>query len=488
MTTLALEIHDAGLLTVSENGDHGDERPGYALYDGGALTTGRPALERAREKPRWIHHRFWQDLDTRPLGKPFPSGLSAADLAHVQLSEAWQAMETGVDSVLLAVPGCFTAPQLGLVLGIARSCAMPVTGMVDTAVAASTVAAAAVAGRGNKLLHLDLHLHRVVLTEMELTLAPAAAGPANARLVRRGGEVGEGLGQIALQDAWARRIAELFVQATRFDPLHSAATEQLLYSHLPHWLTRLRSEQIVEVELESATGVRTFELTRPDIVAAVDVFYEQFLALALSHKRAGEPVTLLLSHRVAQLPGLERRLAGLRDVTTLALPAGSAATGALATREEILSAGGHNTDRPQDQPSSESLPFVTRLSFAPAAASVGLRPSATPAVPTTRPPSHVLHEGLAYPIRDDVFWLGSALGDKPGLALTGAPDGISRTHCAIRRDGGRIEIEDHSTQGCTLNGERVAGKARLVAGDRLRLGASNIEVRLIAVVDDDGAP
>ncbi len=47
-------------------------------------------------------------------------------------------------------------------------------------------------------------------------------------------------------------------------------------------------------------------------------------------------------------------------------------------------------------------------------------------------------------------------------------------------------VEDHSTYGSHLNGERVAGRAALVAGDRLRLGSPGIEIELIAVVESDG--
>ena len=81
------------------------------------------ALARARETPRFVHHRFWQDLDTEPLGRPFPRDLSAADLAHAHLSEVRQApCRKASDQVLLAVPGCFSARQLGLLLGLARAC------------------------------------------------------------------------------------------------------------------------------------------------------------------------------------------------------------------------------------------------------------------------------------------------------------------------------------------------------------------------------
>ncbi len=490
MTTLALEIHDAGIRWVDASGA-GDPSPGYALWEDGALVTGQAALRRAREKPRFIHHRFWQDLDTEPLGKPFPRDLSAADLAHAHLSEVWKTAPEGTERVILAVPGSFSARQLGLVLGIARACDLPVAGLVDVATAATPVAVAATGHPGRRLLHLDLHLHRVVLTELEMSDPPAGTPERWAKVIRRRVRVEDGGGLVALQHAWARRIAELFVHATRYDPLHSATAEQALYRCLPQWLEALHSTELIEASLGPEGKERTLELTRPDLVDAADSFYENLPELVLALKRGGESITLLPAQGLAELPGLEARLAELRGVVTVPLPAGAATAGALLTREEILadaepSSASSMTPRPGD---GAALPLVTRLSFeAPAAPS--RQPAATGrAVPTPRParprPTHLVHEGLAYPLTERPFRLGLATdgtaSTMPGLALDAAA-GISRSHCTISRRGESVVVEDHSTQGSFVNGERIDGRAELEAGDRLRLGTPGIELELIAVV------
>jgi pSer/pThr/pTyr-binding forkhead associated (FHA) protein len=49
-----------------------------------------------------------------------------------------------------------------------------------------------------------------------------------------------------------------------------------------------------------------------------------------------------------------------------------------------------------------------------------------------------------------------------------------------------VVVEDHSTYGSFLNGERVDGTATLHTGDRLRLGSPGIELQLIVVEDNDG--
>lgn len=476
MSTLVLELHDAGILAVGEAGIAGGESPGYALYDGGALITGEAALARAREKPRWVHRRFWQDLGTEPLGRPFPPTLSPADLAHAQLSEVWSTAPAGTESVLLAIPGCFTDHQLGLLLGIAGSCGLPVAGMVDLA-----VAAAAGGAWGPRLLHLDVHLHRTVLTELAVSMPPGLEASRDRRVVRRRVRLAEGLGQAALQDAWARRIAELFVHATRFDPLHSAAAEQALYRQLPGWLARLRSEEVLELSLGPAGRERTVELTRPDVVAAADGFYDELRELVLTLKTAGESLTLLLSHHIAELPGLEPRLAGLRGVDTVALPAGAAARGALHAEAQIRSAGEESTD-PGGAPGA--LPFITRLSYeAPAATAAATdRGRRTDAAPPDRTPTHLLHDGLAHRITEEPFLLGTEVGDGPGLELEARSAGVSRSHCRLVRRDGQVTVEDISTHGTFIGGEHVAGRAVLAAGDRLRLGSADVELQLIKVV------
>ena len=475
MTTLALEIHDAGIVAVGEAGALGDPSPGFALYDSGSLITGDAARRRAREKPRWIHHRFWQDLDSEPLGKPFPRGLSAADLAHTHLAEVWAAVGQDASEVLLAVPVSLTDRQLALILGIAQSGGLPVSGLVDSAVSAATLAP--IGGSASRLLHLDLQLHRIVLTELEVMAPPPGLEPAQVTVVRRRHDVGDGFGLIAIQDAWARRIAELFVQETRFDPLHSAATEQALYLRLPAWLEQLRSAEILEAGLGPEGQVRTVELTRPDVVGAADPFYEHALNLILSIKRAGDDLTVLLSGSAAGLPGFESRIQGLRGVTTVRLPDGAGAAGALRAHDQI---------RPVDGPVGASLRRIDRLSFEPTPAPVteSAFPGDAFADADDGPaPTHLLHDGRAYPITAEPFLLGVAIGEARGLDLEGQTAGISRVHCSVSRLAGRVMVEDLSTYGSFLNGERIGQPARLHVGDRLRLGTPGIEVSLIEVVE-----
>jgi hypothetical protein len=337
----AIEIHDAGVLAVGEDGGPlAPPSPGCALVEGEALVAGREAQARSRLRPRQVHDRFWADLDTTPLGRPFRGDRSCADLAHAHLSAIWDRVGAGLDAVILAVPGSWTERQLGLLLGIAGACGMPVRGLVDAAVSAC-------AGNGEgRLLHLDLQLHRAVLTEL-------AAGQA---MVRRSVRAVDGAGLRTLRDAWLRRVADRFVQLTRFDPLHAAEAEQDLFDRLPALLRRLGAEQTAPVTVGSGPG-RTVEVTRADLADAAAPTYE-LLERLLGAAAAGGPSTLLLSAAAAAPPGLAERLADRTGLAPRPLPAEAAAAGALAHRESIESPG-------------EALPFVTRLPARPAAPPAG---------------------------------------------------------------------------------------------------------------------
>jgi pSer/pThr/pTyr-binding forkhead associated (FHA) protein len=46
---------------------------------------------------------------------------------------------------------------------------------------------------------------------------------------------------------------------------------------------------------------------------------------------------------------------------------------------------------------------------------------------------------------------------------------------------GEAVLEDHSRHGTFLNGERVQRRARLAAGDRIRLGTPGVELELVRI-------
>ena len=330
MSTLALELSDAGLLALPSEGEISAPSPGFAVINDDSIIVGRPAAARCRLTPRRVNTRFWLDVSTDELGPPHGRNLRTADLVWTHLHELWGEIFRGVTSVILTLAGGRREEQLGLILGIARSAGLPVDGMVDAAVAG------AVGQVDNRsALHLDLELHRAVLSVLE-------PGPSRCAVF-----TSDRVGLAAINDAWLSFAASAFLKITRFDPFHSAASEQVLFDLLPAKLTELRRRNSVKLSQTSGEQVFSIELDRARVVAAVEHHWAEIDALvkaALDHR----PDRLLLTARAAVLPGLADRLGALTGLEVAELPLAAAPAGALRFADRIRS-----PDR--------ALPLVTSL-------------------------------------------------------------------------------------------------------------------------------
>ncbi len=463
MAVLALELNDTGIVAVRDGAPKVlalPVSPGIAVVNANAIVTGREAQSRSRLTPRFTHTRFWDELDTTPLSRPFPSQLSRADLAHAHLNQLWdEAEDIGRERAVLAVPGWYSLDQLGLILGMARAIGIAVSCMMDSALAA---AAGVTAGRA--IVHLDLHLHRVSATSIHR----------DKQLVRENTVVNEDVGLVPLHDAWATLLAQTFVRQTRFDPLHSAESEQKLYDALPGWLDALYDEDVATLHMESHGKGWVIELPREQIVDAALSYYEAITSLAARAMPKDEPAMLLIANRLAALPGLVEKLAHDVSENIIVLPATAAASGALLYER-------HTPSTPSTQ--DDSLTFLTTLALDDNGNAVASDDA--PIAENARegdPPTHVLHDGVAYPLSGEAFFLGVSIPEgKPGINLEGDTAGISRYHCSIYGVDGQVFVEDHSKFGTFLNDKRIHERAMLKKGDRLKLGAPGIELHLIEV-------
>ena len=457
--SLSLDLSDAGLLGLTDGGRRLGPSPGCALVDGPQTVFGEDALRRSRLSPRLVSSDFWARLDQEPLGTPFPPGLSAADLAYAHLESLWRSGGTGVHDVVLAVPGVYDERQLGLLLGIAQALAMPVGGVVDAAVAAATAGFP-----GERLLHVDAGLRRAVVTEIRQ--GESLVRERVARIDRWGLD--------EVHDAQMRGAAAAFVRQARFDPLHDAATEQLLFDRLPAWLREVEELGRARLRLPAAAGEAAADVSREEAEAWTARFAEELSHQVSALKRTGEPATVLVSAHAARLPGLAARLGAVRGVEVVLLAAQAAAAGALREREAIRSPDG-------------AVRFVTQLPRARTpdgtigGMAVLLPPVARPAARETgRRPTHVLLGPHARAITEEPLVVGTAPpAPGRGLRLDGETAGVSRAHCRLFESAGSAVVEDLSTWGTYVNGERIAGRAVLAAGDRIRVGSPGIELLLI---------
>jgi hypothetical protein len=437
---LALELNDVELALV-RGSDVLQREPGFAHVAADHVMLGAPAMAQARLTPILTHSRYWQELSTQPLPRPGKQLATFADLAYAQLAALKAAAGEEAD-VLIAAPAHYNREQLGLLLGIATEAGFSVAGLIDAAVAAS-----ANASSQQRILHLDIYLHHAVVTVLEH----------GKELRRVHYEVQPQLGWLALQTRWIDAIAGEFVRRTRFDPLHHAHTEQQLWNRLPQWLDELGREPRCTISVEFEGDSMTVEISAALLLDAVAPSYAQLLQLAQRVQTAGASFALLLSSRVAALPGLKEQLAGLRNTHVKVLPPAAGAFGALAFEPVIR--------RPP-----QALVLLQRL---PVTAESGPHSAAeSPAThPTVLQPTHVLFGHQAFALGERPLIAGSAATDAARALSVPAAAGVSRSHCSFFIERGIARLRDHSTYGTFINGQRVEGTFELAAGDRVTLGA-----------------
>jgi hypothetical protein len=411
--------------------------------------TGEAAARRARLAPLFVSRDHWEAPDDQRLPRPLPGAATRAELAYQQLLELWPA--TAGPGVLAVSPASTTADVASLA-GLVSAAGRPLAALVDAAVAA-------VADRPGapRALWLEAEAGRLVLAELL-----REAGDTGDWQVRRARvDLSRAVGWDAVQDAVARAVAAHFVRTTRFDPLALALTEQALYDTLPQVLVQLAASGTASVTLDHGGTPRVATLGEGEVAAACQRLVLETLRLVQSARRAGERLTLHVGSCIAQLPGLVAALRDLPDLDLDLLPHGAAALGAA----RLV---------PADGAAAGEVPWRRVL---PASAPVELPASAVAADDL---PTHVVWAGRAWPLGAVPLAIGREPG-AGGVAVEGPSSGLSRLHCQLVRSAGEAVVEDLSTYGTWLNGERVRRRARLRAGDRLRLGLPGVELQLVVV-------
>lgn len=459
MRRLAIEINDAAIV-VSDGRDVLLSEPGYAAVDGRDILTGNEARGIARLRPRETSLTHWSRLSIEPGTATVPGRRSTAELAHAQLARIWAAVGQGVDDVVLVVPGTLAGESLGILLGLAEELAMPVTALVDAAVAVSDRP-----WPERQLLHVDADLHGVIVTQLTQDAE---------RVIAEKPATLDSMGLAGVSDAFARRIAELFVLNTRFDPFHEAATEQRLYDALPEALATIDRKGRTSIELSD--GDERFEIAveRADIVGAVQGFYRAVRQLIAQSRQAQSGLVIALSDRLADMPGFEEELARLDAATFLPLPPGAAASAALAAGDALArGSGGVKLYR--------QLRWRNEASAAPSPARAPV--ARTPAAAEPRP-THVVYRGIAYPVNGEGLVIGrSKLDQRRAILIEARTEGVSRAHCELTIIDGELRLRDLSSFGTFVNERRIDGEEVLKPADVIRVGSPGAELTVVRVED-----
>jgi hypothetical protein len=471
MPTLAIDLDDAAL-AIATAGDAVAAAPAapsieasIVLASAAAATgIGAAAGSLLRRRPSDVSTRHWSRLATRES----PAAAAALARAELRARLAAVSMPTGDAgrAADVAVPAHFDAEALGWALGALRGAGIEPRRLVDAA-----ALRCAALGLQRDALVIDAGLHH-------LSVARVVADQDSNR--RTALQWRAGSGALALHDAWLALAAEAMVLRHRFDPLHDGATEQRLYELLPQAAAQAAAHGRATLTLERAGAALDIELTRDQFAARAAPVYRELLTLLHALRPAGAALALVVDARVAAWPGLLEQLDELHGCVlhTVAPGTTTAALQLLFAASAAPQAGAAAAAVRLQRQVARLAPPLPPDSAVRALGSTGARVAS---------PTHLLHAGRAWPLRSAVLEIGRA-PDARGLALPDGMAGVSRLHCTLRDEGGEILLVDHSRHGSWINGERVAARARLRAGDVLRIGDPGVELALIAVATDGAAP
>lgn len=453
--TLAIDLSDCALAFA---------RAGQVLRSAPSAIFDGSTAERAGVNAWGALRRQPTATSTRHLAAVLAgaAGEREAALLAAELRERLSSVPIHRDEpIWLAAPASAQAPGLGAFLAVAREVELGVSGFVDAATAC--VAALAL---DRPALVLELGLHHVAATAIERV---------GHQVSRRRTVLSRAGGWIEVQQSWLELIARLMVQQTRFDPLHEGASEQQLFDALRPLAREAQAHGFATASLQGST--LKVAVTRDQLAQASQGLRREVMQLVHGLRQAGRPLVLVAPAAMCEVPGLHEDLDSLAGCELIALPEGFAAAAVCLLDLPARKDGDpvRLLRRLPIPPASTQLPGTLREPL-------GTRRAAGP------PPSHLLLEGQAHALSGEPLVVGRAPQELPGyctrtLRLAEGLAGVSRRHCTFLTAAGEVLLLDHSRFGTFVNGERVAERVRVHAGDRVRLGDPGVELALIAVGD-----
>lgn len=448
MSIVALDLNDAGIVSAGAEGAALIE-PAFAALSGDGLLFGDAAFRESRLRPRDTRNDYWQNLSTEPIVPAFGPFRSTADIVFAHLDSLRAKLPPNA-SVLVVAPPYWSHEHLGLLLGIAEEKSIPIAGMVDAVIAATRRKYVC-----DQLLHLDASLHTTTITQIEQQ--------SRVQLGNRDSIAGFGIER--LRRVCVAAIASVFLDVTRLDALHDAATEQRLHNNLNEWLIGLQKSPILQVDIALGGNQFTVEVSRDLLIDAVGRAFEPVLQQIRSQLPANKTVAIQLNEMLARFPGIVESLGRLPQVTPFVLEEHAAAIGAYERADQFDTGGAVRLKNALQWDRTEIV--------------VSRRESGDSSVSDAPVVTHILHAAQAYRIENVSFQIGAELAaDEFGVRLQGA--GISRKHCSVSRVESGVKLSDHSSYGTCLNGHRIEKSALLRPGDVIEVGTPSVELLAIS--------
>ncbi|NNE37430.1 MAG: hypothetical protein HKN08_03920, partial [Gammaproteobacteria bacterium] len=325
-----------------------------------------------------------------------------------------------------------------MLLGITEACPFKTIGLVDSAIASTS----AIADTG-EYLHLDIHLHYTILTTIEVTNS----------VYRKTVKIIDNVGISEIYDSCAEYFSDLFIDQTRFDPLHHAETEQTLYNMIPETVADLEHDKENNLDIHFQGKHFQAKLSAETLLRKLQHHYEKI------YREISENHTCLITDRLDILPGFSSQLKN-----HVVVEEDTVFKGCVTNLNSIVS-------------SDEGISLVTVLptTSAPSIiANTEVIPPTKQVTETTYPasqPSHILIQHQAYALENTPIFITA-----DGIL---SYDKSSASDCSLHINSKGVELKPESKISIYLNGEIVSTDKKVTVGDTISFSGTDITIKCI---------
>ncbi len=375
------------------------------------------------------------------------------DRRGIEIVKQWHSAGFTGASFSLATTAQETPDRLAELLSTLDVEGLSLAAFMDSA----ALAAGAVGFRGVGLV-LQFQRHSALVTRIVET---------EGRYRRAAFAVREACGWLDIRRACLQCIADRMIRQSRFDPLHDVKDEDYLATHLFDWLKQAMEKGAVTISMTALGKPMEVKISLGEFINATEPIFKKIRNLVLDTRLPGTRDYLLLPEWLGYMPGAREGLTAL-----------SGSTAHLFDESIIARAAAHCVFPPRE---GDAVTLYRQVELAPFAERE--IKSFNAELSEYRAPTHLLYGSRVWQLMTSIR---VGRGADCTVVLPQGVAGISRDHCTLTRLDDEWVLIDHSRYGTWINDERVRGRQRLVAGDRLRLGDPGIELNLITVSESDG--
>ena len=449
-TIVIIEIYDSGVRVSDGERVLADSVSCALIESETSILVGTPAEQQAHLRPRESSTSFWSRLADSSDTK---YSISNAEIALHHLESVWRSANCTNENTILITPSILDKHDLGLVLGICKKLSINVAGMVCNATLAMQQPS-----QGCQAVYLDLLQHNIAIT----TILQSDSGVSLAQPSRI---INYGL--TTFMQNCAQAIAKKFTSETRFDPLHSADNEQQFFDKLPLWLTMLNENNSIECKLSSGGKDFSIQINDAYLETANKKLLEEIAAHLNILFHDNELIAIYCSPSCKNVYGLQEFLFRLPGCAIVQLDELDLVSQTLACRDEILT--------------GDQIHFVNALSWHHEPEVNNLDFSTGRLSNLSNTPTHILINGHAYGIKQDIFLAKNETGKEPRIVLKEANDNL----CKIFTNKLSVEVHVNNGKHVKLNQQAIESVIAAKIGDILSIPDCDTNCFFIKVISNE---